>query len=534
MPGKNIARLFTLSELPKLAILFIALFYMGSDLAHHKWTKDTPTRGVINADKISYYAYLPATFIYGDVTLDFLDNPPEGFVNDHKFWYSKVDGNKLIITSVGLSILYSPFFFMAHALAPLVNEPQDGYSSIYQFFLIISAFVYVLLGFIILKNFLKRYFKPLVVAIILVTIALGTNLYYYATDEGAMSHSYNFFLLTSFMWMVPWWYKKPGILRALAVGGLLGFIALVRPTNILIFFVLLLWDVKTMKDFGQRVIFYLKKSPLVIIMLIAFIAVWMPQFLYWKTITGHFLYFSYGAEGGAFYFLHPNVIESLFSYRKGWFIYTPIMLIAVLGIVLLRKRIPELFLPLVVFTLTMIYVQSSWWSWWFGGGFGLRAYIDMYGLLAIPLAAVLEYSINNHRKFVRRAIPSLIGVLIIFQLIQHWQYRKNIIHYVGMHKELYWKSFMKFKRPADYWISLSNPDHRLARKSIYVYYDAGDDYAELKAMEEIEGLQSVEDMVTTDNKLMREISRYGKRSEISKEDAVSEVVERMYFHMINE
>lgn len=533
MPGKRITSWFTKDKLPSLAILFIALFYLGTNLSHHKWTKVDPPRGVINFDKISYYGYLPATFIYGDVTLSFLDDPNKGFANDERFWFSRLEnGNKLIITSIGLSVLYSPFFLMAHALAPVFNQPQDGFSAIYQFFVLFSAFFYVILGFIILKNFLKRYFKPVVVAATLLVIGLGTNLYFYATDEGPMSHSYNFFLVTAFLWAISLWYQKQSIWRALLIGALLGFIALVRPTNILVFFVFFLWDVRTFKDLGQRIIFYLKKWPYVALMLTAFFLVWLPQLLYWKTITGHFLFFSYGEEGGAFYWLHPHILENLFSYRKGWFIYTPIMLIAVLGLRLLRKKIPQLFLPLVVLTVSMIYVQSSWWSWWFGGGFGLRAYVDIYGLLAVPLAAVIAYAFEHSRKLVRIALPSLIALLVLFQLQQHWQYRKNIIHYVGMDKEVYWKSFMKFKRPWDYWISLSLPDHRLARDGIYVYYDAGrEGYEELEVMEESEAMQTVVEMIKNDKLLHREVLRYAKREDISSEEAVLKVAERMYIRM---
>lgn len=536
MPGKILTSLIKPSGWPKLAIIFIAIFYMVTNFSHHKWTKDEVPRGVINWDKISYYSYLPATFIYGDVTLEFVhNNRPEGFTNDNKFWYSKLEnGNRLIITSMGLSILYSPFFFMAHTLAPVFNEAQTGYTSIYQFFLIFSAFVYVILGFIILSNFLKKYFKPQIVAFVLLALALGTNLYYYGTDEGPMPHSYNFFLLTSFLALVPWWYRKPGVWSALAIGGLLGLISLVRPTNILVFFVLFLWDIKSVKELGQRIVYYLKKFHMVLLMLLAFILVWIPQLLYWKEVTGHYLFFSYGEEGGAFYWLHPNIIESLFSYRKGWFVYTPIMLFAVGGIALLRKRIPELFLPLMIFTVAMIYVQSSWWSWWFGGGFGLRAYIDMYGLMAVPLAACIDYALQHRKKAVRIAIPALIAVLILFQLQQHWQYRKNIIHYAGMNKEIYWKAFLRFKRPATYWTSLSMPDYTLARKGIYVSYDTGrEGYEELAALEETEAMKEVEEIIYKDKKLLREITRYAKKAEISLEDAVDEVAERMYLRMTN-
>lgn len=535
MPLKKIATWFTIDKLPTLAVIFIAFFYIGTNLSHEKWKKVDPPRGVINYDKISYYGYLPAAIIYGDVTLSFLDDPNKGFANNERFWFTRLEnGNKLIITSMGLAFLYTPFFLMAHVLAPLFDMPQDGYSAIYQFFILFSACFYVILGFIILKNFLRRYFKPLVVAATLITLALGTNLYYYATDEGAMSHSYNFFLLMAFLWVIAWWYDKQNAWRAFVLGAMLGLITLVRPTNVIVFFVFFLWDVKSFRELGERIVYYLKKWPLVLLMIAAFIAVWMPQFIYWKVITGKFLFFSYGEEGGAFYWLHPHIGENLFSYRKGWFIYTPIMLIAVLGIRLLRDRIPQLFLPLVIFTALMIYVQSSWWSWWFGGGFGLRAYVDIYGLLAIPLAAVITYAFEHSRKLVRIALPSLIGLLILFQLQQHWQYRKNIIHYVGMHKEVYWKSFMKFKRPWDYWISLSLPDHRLAREGIYVYYDSGrEPYKELEDMEEQDARQRVREMILDDKQLYHEVLRYAKREGMTAEEAVSEVAERMYIRMLD-
>ncbi len=534
MSNKGVTSWFTLEKLPALAVIFIALFYMGTNLSHHKWTKVEPPRGVINYDKISYYGYLPATFIYGDVTLSFLDDPNKGFANNERFWFSRLEnGNKLIITSIGLAVLYTPFFLMAHWLAPVFGQSQDGFSAIYQFFILFSAWFSVM-GFIILKNFLRRYFKPVVVAATLIVIALGTNLYFYATDEGPMSHSYNFFLLTSFLWVTTWWYQKQCTWRALVIGALLGYIALVRPTNILIFFVFFLWDVKSFKELGQRIIFYLKKWPYVLLMLAAFFLAWLPQLLYWKTITGHFLFFSYGEEGGAFYWLHPHIIDNLFSYRKGWFIYTPVMLFAVLGIALLRKKIPQLFLPMVVLVVLMIYVQSSWWSWYFGGGYGLRAYIDIYGLMAFPLAAVIAYAFEHSRKAVRIALPSLIALLVLFQLQQHWQYRKNIIHYVGMDKEVYWKSFMKFKRPWDYWVSLSLPDHRLAREGIYVYYDAGrEPYKELETMDESKGMQFVIQMIKDDKQLYRQVLRYAKREEMTAEEAVSEVAERMYIRMLD-
>ena len=57
------------------------------------------------------------------------------------------------------------------------------------------------------------------------------------------------------------------------------------------------------------------------------VLVWVPQMIYWNEMTGHWLYFSYGSDE-RFFFGDPAIIKGLFSYRKGLFIYTPLLLFA--------------------------------------------------------------------------------------------------------------------------------------------------------------------------------------------------------------
>ncbi len=524
---------FRSNPYPSFAVLIIAVLFMAVNFMHHRWTRDGPgERGVIHWDVISYYSYLPATFIYGDVTLEFLDHPPEGFKNDSKFWPTTIEnGNRLIITSMGLSVLYSPFFFMAHAVAPVFGNVRDGFGATYQAFLVLSALFYVLLGFVILKNILLRYFKPRITAWTLIAIAFGTNLLYYSTYEGAMAHSYGFFLIVLFLYLVIRWYKKPNVLRTIATGALFGFITLVRPTNILVLMILLLWDVKSWKELSDRVLFFLHKFHLVLLMLAAFILVWIPQFLYWKEITGHYLYFSYAAEGASFYWGHPHIWQNLLGFKKGWFIYTPMMLLAVAGIPLLRKRLPSFFIPVTALLLIMIYVQSSWWSWWFGGGFGLRAYIDIYGILAFPLAALLERIFSLSKEKLRIPAISVIVLLIFFQLFNTYQYSKNYIHYTGMNRYTYIRSFLRLGYHPDHWNTLSMPDYQLARKGIYVFYLTGNQYKYLEAMETEEGLEEVRRIIGEDKRLEKEISWYAKKSGIEPDAAMYEVTERIYLSM---
>ena len=514
----------------RITILFIALFYLGADIADHNWTRNKPNeRGVIHWDVISYYAYLPATFIYGDVTLGFLDNPPEGFVNDDKFWFYEMEtGKRLIVTSMGMSYLYAPGFFIAHALAPLFGQARDGYSSIYQLFLVLSSLMYVLIGFVILKNLLIRYFSARVTIWTLLATALGTNLFFYATHEAAMAHAGSFFLLILFLWLVDRWYERQTLLNTLLTGALLGFIALVRPTSILVVFMLLLYKVRSWNELRQRILFFVKKYYLVLIMLAGFILPWIPQFLYWHAVTGKFLFYSYGPHGGNFFWGHPHILETLFSFKKGWFIYAPMMGFAMVGLVILRNRIAELFLPLVVLTVVMIYVSSSWWCWWFGGSFGLRAYVELGGLLAFPMAAAFESVLKSPKRWLQTGGKMLVLFFIFLQQFQTYQYKKNLLHYDGMNREVYWMNFLKLYNHRDFWTSLTIPDYDLARKGIYVYYVTGDQGEDLQEMGEVKGKEVLIAKIEGDRKLFGEVSSYAKRSGKTLDEAVQEVAAIMY------
>jgi len=443
-----------------IAIWIILTAVVLVNFSHHKWQSGT----VIEHDIKAYYSYLPAAFIYNDLTLKFLDDNSRIF--DEMWPVTLPSGNRMIVTSYGMSLLYSPFFLLAHGYSLLDNSFEaDGYSLPYSMALTFSAAFYLLLGLFFLRKLLKRYFKEWIVTFVILAVAVGTNLAYYATYEAPMTHCYNFALITVFTWLVIKWYESPSRKKAIAVGVLFGLIALVRPSNVLVFFILLFWDVKSWSDFAARLWFYIKRFDFVLIMIFFFFLVWMPQFFYWKEVTGQWIFYSYSTKDASFFWTNPQIYNILFSYKKGWFVYTPIMFIAFLGIFLLRKKLKEAFLPILIFTLLNIYVQSSWWSWWFGGGFGLRAFIDSYGIMAIPLAVVLDAA--SQKKFLKYATPLVLVMLIWYNTFQLRQYTKGAIHFWWNNKEAYWENFLRLYPSNEYWDMVRVPDYYLARKGIY-------------------------------------------------------------------
>src|SRR5258705_8647891 len=311
---------------------------------------------VIEGDVLSYYVYLPALFLKHDVKLSFLDYDTKSYFN--AFWYSTSEtGVRFSKMGIGMAILYSPFFFMAHAYAHIFDFPTDGFSKPYAMFLCFSSIVYAFLGVFFLRKALLRFFSDTVTGITLLCIVLGTNLLCYTTLSPAMSHAYGFFLSALFLFLFLKWNDKPTAWVSIFLGITTGLLVVTRPTNIFIVIVALLYGVVKPKDLKNKIVFI--KSNIKYILLTGLFAffIFIPQMVYWKMVSGQWIFYSYTDEH--FFFNHPHIIKGLFGYRKGWLLYTPMMILAIIGIVFLRRKVPQLFLPVTFFLLLNIYVIMS-------------------------------------------------------------------------------------------------------------------------------------------------------------------------------
>ena len=453
-------------NLALITVFIIASNIIIFDFTYQYW--NVP-KSVIEHDIKSYYAFLPATFIHKDLSFSFIKKDPDKF-NKNFITIRTPIGKRAIMTSMGLSFLYAPFFFIAHIITPFTDFAPDGYSPPYKLALVISSFFYLIVGLFFLRKILERYFNQYITALTLLAVGIGTNLFYYTTREAPMSHAYNFSLIIIFIYYVIKWYENPTFKYTLFIGLASGLITLVRPTNILVLLILFFYNINSLKDIWPRILFFLKNYKKVLVMTVSFVIVWIPQFIYWKYVSGHFFYYSYAAHGGRFFFDNPQVLNFLFSYRKGWLLYTPIMIFAIIGIPILYFRMRQFFLAILIYLLVMIYVLSSWWSWWFGGGYGMRTCVDLYGIMAIPFAVFLDYCFKQ-KKIISYVITALIIALIWFSTFQTRQYLNGAIHWIGMTKEAYWNTFLKLHPKQEFWSLLRFPDYEMARKGIYTTID---------------------------------------------------------------
>jgi hypothetical protein len=151
----------------------------------------------------------------------------------------------------------------------------------------------------------------------------------------------------------------------------------------------------------------------------------------------------------------PQMLPVLFSFRKGLFIYTPILLFAIIGLIRFFKTKPAFFYGIIITLTVSIYILSSWWAWSYGICWGMRPMIDYYPLLALPLAAGFDYFFSKN-KIAQILTSVVILLLIMLNLFQTWQYKNGLIHYDDMTRAAYFKGFFQTKITPG-WLDLLSP-----------------------------------------------------------------------------
>ncbi len=403
-------------------------------------------------DAPSYYTYLPALLIHHDLQLNYIDANP-AYYRD-KVWYYTIENNrKLIKHPMGISVALSPFFVLGHLVAKMTGNAQDGYSMPYQNCMSIGVLFYLFIGLYYLRKILLSYFSEKITALTLIVIVLGTNLLWYATFEGLMPHAITFSVWCLALYTFFQWLKTGERKFILFFSTLFGLIVLIRPLSIvtiLYFIIIGIYSKGSIKSF----LHFLKPNLKNVIVgsIIAFCIAFL-QLVYWKYATGHWLYDVYRDEH--FVFDSPQVLPFLFSFRKGVFIYTPILIFALFGMKTFYKTNKGIFWSTLILMCLTVYLLSSWWAWSYGICWGMRPMIDYYALLSLPLAAGLQ-QVFEKSKIRALIFGSIVFLLISLNLFQTWQYKNGLIHYDDMSKEAYFKGFFQTKYSIE-WSDLLKP-----------------------------------------------------------------------------
>jgi len=319
----------------------------------------------------------------------------------------------------GVAILEMPFFFLAHIYAFVTDYPADGFSPPYQWAIALGALFYVVAGLFILQWVLRRFYSDVITALVLVLIVLSTNALQYFSVDGAMSHSWLFFLYSLLLFVTIKWHTEPKPVWAALIGLTVGLLTIGRPTEIISIMIPLFWNTH------NKVAAYTKwhlvkryKSHLYTAFGFGVLAI-LPQLIYWQITTGAPIY----TIGSKWNFLNPW-FRVLFGLEEGWFIYTPITILMMVGYFFMKD------LPfrkvLLWFGLINIWIIISWNDWRYGMTYSMRALVQSYPVYALTLGLAIKWIFQKRKKTFFLIIAS---ILLIVNLFQIYYYNKGILDY---------------------------------------------------------------------------------------------------------
>lgn len=398
-------------------------------------------RRTIDGDGSGYYAYLTAVFIHHttDFTAVYEVEKERRGLDYMAHYFHKTEKGMINKYYLGTALLMLPFFLLAWLYSVITGMPADGYNILFQYSVSLAAAVYLAVGLLALKRILdlKGFSKPIQLAVLIVLL-FGTNLFYYAFLHPSHSHVYSFAAIAVFLLFTTLFFRTGGNKYLMLAAMMLGVIVLIRPTNILIMLSIPFVAAET-EVFQQRIKQLLQSKVVLLFFILVFLSVFMLQPVFNFIQLGEISLWSYRNEG--FIFQKPALLSFLFSYRKGFFVYTPLMLLIVPAMVTLWQRSLYQFITFLAYFLSLVFILSSWWNWFFGDSFGMRAMIDHYPVLVLPIAELIR---QLSGKRVTTAIISIfLGGVIILNLVQTYQYYAGILHPDSMSKEKYWFVFFK-------------------------------------------------------------------------------------------
>ncbi len=395
---------------------------------------------VFDWDGGGYYVYLPAAFIRHDLgradSCIAVRNRHEPSRGRETVVLPLPNGQSVPKYPLGVALAQLPWFGGAHWYAQAHGDPPTGFSRPYQQAIMVAGLCYALLGLWIIRKTLRRYFDDRTTAWTLAGIGLGTNFFVYASYEAQMPHAYLVLWQAALLYCTARWHEDFQPRFAVGIGLFLGLAILTRPTEALYALVPLAWGLTSGAAWRQRGALLRRQWRQVLLAVLLAGAISSLQLLYWRFVSGHWLVYSYGAE--RFDFARPHVLEGLFSFRKGWFLYTPMAALALAGVAVLRRYVAAAVPVLLVLVPLVLYVTFSWEQWYYGAGFSARPLVSLYPLLALPLAALVAAA---RRRLAW--LPTVLVLLIGLNLWQTWQYATGALPYDKNTRELYIRNFFR-------------------------------------------------------------------------------------------
>ena len=369
---------------------------------------------VAGVDPVGYYAYLPSLIF--DRDLDFADEfqrlQGRGDVSPKQ--QRTVTGKMPNPFSIGVAVLWLPFFLLGHLVALARGFASDGFSPPYYVAVYLANAVYGFAGIVLIYRLAERLFARDIALFATALIWFASGVLYYLFPLWLMSHMPSMFVVALFItaWLA--WRDKMSLRGYIALGALGGLAALVRWQNALFLLLPAVDIVEAVRhQRGERQ--ELRQTVLRTLLLgIVFLAVFFPQMIVWKVIYGGFVTVPQGA--GFLSWFKPSLFDTLFSSRHGLISWTPVILLAIIGLFMFPAEKRRLGHMLAAAFALQLYINSVVVH--VGVSFGMRRFINCSAIFALGLASLLskaEARIRLRYLVMIAVVPIVWNVLFVVQ-----------------------------------------------------------------------------------------------------------------------
>jgi len=375
------------------------------------------TARIYSSDEIQYFAYLRSLWFDRDLSFEneyqhFYDlriARSDGF---HETFLERTTdtGRRINFGTIGCAILWAPFYAGGDIVARASGAPVDGFSKPYVGAVAYGSAVYGFLALVLAILAAGRLglngFRAAL------AIWFGTPLLFYMYVAPPFSHACSAFGVALFTWTWLRVRERWTVRGALALGAAGALMAMIREQDL--FFVFgpaLDFAIGTFagRDLKSRV-------PAALAGCAAFAVVFVPQAATYAVLNGHVG--PHASVGRKMNWISPHALQVLLSSEHGFFVWTPLALVAMVGLAFLppeggsdRRKSVAICLLLVV--ALQIYVGGSVESWTVAGAFGQRRFIALTTAMIIGYAA-LEQGLRGAAA--RRALAAITIAAVYWNL----------------------------------------------------------------------------------------------------------------------
>jgi|GEM_PF-3399948 len=245
----------------------------------------------ISWDICSHYLWLPAFFIHDDLGLYNFEwiarilREYQPVIGYRQLIAETMDMGPVFSTTMGMSLLFAPFFIPAHLFAILAGLPADGFSIPYQLAIALGGLCWSALGIWYLRRVLLLFLPDRTTAFTMIVVVMTTGYLPLTSFNGGATENLLFTLYAILLFLSTRLIARPTYGTAVSIGIIAGFIFLVRPFDGILM-------VPWMTYLGYRLSG--KHDHITAFGSLAFFFTSSLQLIYWKFYTGNF-YFHPGA-----------------------------------------------------------------------------------------------------------------------------------------------------------------------------------------------------------------------------------------------